>query len=165
MQMQLLPGTSVAMGINFLVMLAVLLKFLYNPIQKMLADRTQKISDALDNAEQARQNYQKFQAEAKKIMKDAQSEANQVIERARSEAAHLRDEMLADTRHELEELRRRHQDEMEHARLSALADLRASTVDLALLAAEKAISAKLSRGIDQHLIEQTLVAIEKGNDA
>jgi F-type H+-transporting ATPase subunit b len=164
MDIQVLPGTSLFMIINFLVMLAVLLKFLYKPIQKMLADRTQKISDALDNAEQARQNYQKFQADAKKIMKEAQSEANQVIERARTEAVRQRDEMMADTRQELEELRRRHRDELEHARLSALADLRANTVDLALLVAEKAISARLSPEINQRLIEQTLTAIEKGND-
>jgi F-type H+-transporting ATPase subunit b len=164
MDIQVLPGTSLFMIINFLVMLAVLLKLLYRPIQKMLADRTQKISAALNDAEQARESYHKFQADAKNLMRDAQAEANRVTERAHTEAARLRDEMMADTRRELDELRQRHREELERARQKALADLRTSTVDLALLAAEKAISARLSLEIDKRLIEQTLTAIEKGGD-
>ncbi|TCL63023.1 ATP synthase F0 subcomplex B subunit [Hydrogenispora ethanolica] len=160
--MEMSLGTFLVMSFNFLVLLVVLTKLLYKPIQGILEERRQKISHDLTEAEKSRHQYEKLSHDAKKTLEDARAEAFQIVERSRVEAEQLKDQILTQARQEAEQLREKNRQEIERAQKQALQDLRQGTVSLALLATEKLIGDRMSKDINDLLIQRVLDQIEKG---
>ena len=69
----------IAQIINFLVLLAILYKFLYKPVFKILHDREEKIEKSLRQAERIEKNLFESEAEKSKIVAEARNEAGKVI--------------------------------------------------------------------------------------
>jgi F-type H+-transporting ATPase subunit b len=160
--MEITVGTFIFMMINFIILMAVLVRFLYHPIQDMLAKRQQKISDDLSHAEQSRKQWEQMQQEAKLSLEKAQAEAFEMVERARTEAEKMRGDILNQARREAEEIRARNQNEIERAKRIARDELREGAVTLAIAAATKVIGSNMSRNINEALVHQALDSIEKG---
>lgn len=155
-------GTFVFMMINFIVLMVFLVRFLYHPIQDMLAKRQKKISDDLDNAKNSREKWDQMQQEAKLSLEKAQAEAFEMVERARSEAEKMRADILNQARREAEEIRSRNQAEIDRAKRIARDELREGAVSLAIAAATKVIGSQMSKDINETLIHRALDSIDKG---
>ncbi len=160
--MEITFGTFIYMMINFIIVMAVLVRFLYHPIQNMLAKRQNKISDDLNHAQNSRDKWEQMQQEAKLSLEKAQAEAFEMVERARSEAEKTRADILNQARREAEEIRARNQTEIERAKRIAKDELREGAVTLAIAAAAKVIGDKMNKDINEALVHQTLDSIEKG---
>lgn len=160
--MEITFGTFIFMMINFIVLMIFLVRFLYHPIQDILAKRQTKISEDLSNAQDSRKKWEQMQQEAKMSLEKAQAEAFEMVERARTEAEKMRAEILNQARREAEEIRARSQTEIERAKRIARDELREGAVSLALAAATKVIGSKMSRDINEALVHQALDSIEKG---
>ncbi len=160
--MELTTGTILFMFVNFLLLMGVLVYFLYHPIQKILAERRQKISDDLQAAGKSRESWEKSSKEAKVAFEKAQQEALEIVNRAKLEAEKLRQEILTTAQREAEELRVKTQNEIERAKKAANAELREGAVSLALLATSKVISDQMNKELNEKLIRSTLDLIEKG---
>jgi F-type H+-transporting ATPase subunit b len=155
-------GTFIMMVINFLVLMFVLVRLLYRPIQNILEQRKQRISADLSNAQNSREKWEQMRQEAKVSLEKAQTEAFEMVERARNEAEKVRENLLNQARREAEELRIRTQSEIERAKRIAGDELKEGVVTLALAAATKVIGGKMSRDINDTLIRQALDSIDKG---
>lgn len=164
MEIKILPGTFLIMLLNFGVLISVLVYLLYRPIQGILEQRKKKISDDLSEAQKARDDWGKKQSEAKTTLEKAQTEAFQMVERARIDAEEVRKEILTKARQEADELRSRTQADIERAKRIAGDELREGTVTLALSAATKVIGSKMTKEINESLIQGVLDSIEKGAD-
>jgi F-type H+-transporting ATPase subunit b len=160
--MEISLGTFIFMAINFLLLLWILKKLLYRPIQGMLEERRHKISTDLSEAEKSRNNYETLSREAKDTLENARTEAFQIVERSRSEAEKVKEEILAQARLEVEQLRERNRDEIERAKKTAQNELREGTVVLALAATEKLLGEKMSKDINDALVRRAIEQIEKG---
>jgi F-type H+-transporting ATPase subunit b len=160
--MEITFGTFIFMMINFIILMVVLVRFLYHPIQDMLAQRQKKISNDLSHAQNSREKWEQMQQEAKLSLEKAQAEAFEMVERARIEAEKMRADILNQARREAEEIRARNQTEIERAKRIARDELREGAVSLALAAATKVIGSKMSKDINEALVYQTLDSIEKG---
>lgn len=160
--MEITFGTFIFMMINFIVLMIFLVRFLYHPIQNMLAKRQQKISDDLSHAQKSREKWEQSQQEAKLSLEKAQAEAFEMVERARSEAEKMRADILNQASREAEEIRAQNQTEIERAKRIARDELREGAVTLAIAAATKVIGSKMSRDINEALVHQALDSIEKG---
>lgn len=79
--MEITLGTFIFMMINFIILMVILVRFMYHPIQDMLAKRQQKISDDLSNAEDSRKKWDQMRQEAKLSLEKAQAEAFDMVER------------------------------------------------------------------------------------
>ena len=155
-------GTFIFMLVNFIILMIFLVKFLYRPLQSMLAQRQQKISDDLSHAESSKKKWEKMQQEAKMSLEKAQAEAYEMVERARSEAEKTREDILNQARREAEEIRAKTQADIERAKRIARDELREGAVTLAIAAATKVIGSKMSTEINEALVHQTLNSMEKG---
>ncbi len=160
--MEITLGTFVFMMINFIVLMIFLVRFLYKPVQKMLEQRKQKISDDLSNAQSSREKWEQMRQEIKSSLEKAQTEALQMVERARNEAEKVRVDILNQAHREAEELKVRTQNDIERAKRIARDELREGAVTLALAAAAKTIGSKMSKDINDVLIRQALDSIDKG---
>jgi F-type H+-transporting ATPase subunit b len=80
-----------AQTISFSVVLFVLWKFAYKPINNMLEARKQKIAEGMANAEKIKVELTNTEAERKRILAQAGDQANVLIEEARAAAARVRE--------------------------------------------------------------------------
>ena len=146
-------------GLNFLLFLAIIWRFGFDPIANILAQRKARIDQGLADAEQARKDRDAGVAERDRVVAEARREANALIATAQKSAQELRDADIAATREELARLHERATADIQAERDRALADLRAQVADLALAAAGKLVGesmtdARQRRLVDEYLHEQ-----------
>lgn len=141
---------------NFVVFLAIIWTFAFKPVQRMLAERKERIEEGLRDAEQARQDRESAEAERLAAIQEARREANDILVRAQKVAQDTRDADIAATREELERLRARAATEIEAEKVRAIADVRAEVADLALLAAGKVVGETMSDDRQRRLVEEFL---------
>ncbi|MCP4931025.1 MAG: ATP synthase F0 subunit B [Candidatus Marinimicrobia bacterium] len=73
---QLDPGLFVWTILTFLLLFAVLAKFAWKPLLKMLKDREDFIKSSLEDAETAQQELARLNSERKEILNKARGEAS-----------------------------------------------------------------------------------------
>ena len=84
--------TFIAQVISFVIVCAVLVKFAYKPILKILAERRQQIADGLANAEKIKQELARTEAMRLEVLDKANVQATKMIEEARAAAARVREQ-------------------------------------------------------------------------
>ena len=70
-------------GITFCLLLLVLAKFVWKPVLSAVNARSQKIDEALLEAEKARQEMKTLQAENERILKEARAERDAILKEAK----------------------------------------------------------------------------------
>jgi F-type H+-transporting ATPase subunit b len=141
---------------NFVIFIAIIWKFAFTPISKMLGDRKDRIEQGLKDAEQARLDRENAEAGRIAALQEARREANDILTRAQKVAEESRERDLAATRAELERLRVRASAELESEKQRAIADLRAEVADLALRAAGKVIGETMTDDRQRRLVQEFL---------
>jgi F-type H+-transporting ATPase subunit b len=157
---QVTPGLMIWTIVCFLVVLFVLKRYAFGPIQKTIDDRRERIRDAIDEADKARQEARNLLEEHRKLIGQAKTEAEEILGEARkvadSQRERVREETEADRQRRLEETRR----QIEQATHQALGQIRDEVGKLSVLAAEK-ITRKSLTGADQRrLIDEALSEID-----
>ena len=155
-------------GLNFLLFLAIIWRFGFDPIANILAQRKARIDQGLADAEQARKDRDAGVAERDRVVAEARREANALIATAQKSAQELRNADIAATREELARLHERATADIQAERDRALADLRAQVADLALAAAGKLVGesmtdARQRRLVDEYLHEQAATGEGRSN--
>ena len=79
----------VAQVISFLIVAALLYKFAYQPILKVLEERREKIAEGLANAEKIKQELANAQARTQELLNQANAQGNKLIEEARTSATKI----------------------------------------------------------------------------
>jgi len=143
-------------ALNFIVFLALIWRFAFDPISNILAERKARIVQGLADAEAALKARQDSQAEHDRMLLQARRETSELIARAQKAAEELREADIAATKAELERLRARAAADIvaEHDR--ALADLRVQVADLAIAAAGRVIGETMTDARQRRLVEEFL---------
>ncbi len=113
----------VANAISFLVVAVVIKVWAIGPIQKMLEERREKISQGLAAADKAKAELANAQAKSQELLVQAGLQANKIIEEARVAAARV-------TEAEIQKSVAAARDIIEKARLSSEAELARMKVEL-----------------------------------
>jgi F-type H+-transporting ATPase subunit b len=148
---------------NFVVFLAIIWTFAFKPVQRMLAERKERIEEGLRDAEQARQDRESAEAERLAAIQEARREANDILARAQKVADESRERDLSATREELERLRTRAAADIESEKQRAIGELRAEVADLALQAASRVVGESMTDDRQRRLVEQFLAEAGTGD--
>jgi len=81
----------VAQIISFVIVCAVLYRFAYGPILKMLGDRRQQIGQGLANAEKIKSELSRAEAQRQEVLTQAHAEGAKFIEDARAAATRVQE--------------------------------------------------------------------------
>jgi F-type H+-transporting ATPase subunit b len=141
---------------NFVVFLAIIWTFAFKPIQRMLAERKERIEEGLRDAEQARKDRESAEAERLAALQEARRESNEILTRAQKVADESRQRDLTATREELERIRARASADIEAEKQRAIAELRAEVADLALRAAGRVVGETMNDERQRRLVEEFL---------
>jgi F-type H+-transporting ATPase subunit b len=154
------PGLMIWTIICFLVVLFVLKRYAFGPIQQMIDTRRERIQQAIAEADNARDEARKLLEEHRKLIGQAKSESEEILGEARRLADAQRDRVKQETEEDrqrrLEETRR----QIEQATAQALGEIRDEVGKLSLLAAEKITRKSLTGADQQRLIDEALAEID-----
>lgn len=152
------PNTGVMIWtlIAFLLTLFILKKFAYPAISDGLDKRQRAIEDAIDSAEQTKQEADQLLVEYRARLTEARQQADEIVAKAQraGEAEHA--ESLEKARQQREDLVAQAHRDIQSATTKAVQDLRKEVADLTVTATEKVTRRALTAEDQQRLVGEAL---------
>ena len=152
-------ATIIAQVLNFLILVAILRALAYEPVAKMLKQRSDKIQDSLDKAAADRKAAEQTLAQYKNQLADANRRAQEIFDRAELTARQERDALVAETKREIERMKQNAQAEIQNERNRAFEEMKAEIVTLSLQAAEKIVAKNLSSKENDKLVDDFIAGL------
>ena len=154
------PGLMFWTLISFVVVLIVLRKYAFGPIQQMIDTRRAAITADLDSAEKAREEAQAALAEYRQQLAEARKEASRIVEDARRVGEERRAADVAALETETVRLKEQAKAEIAAETRQALAELKQHVAELTMVATEKVVRARLDAGEQKRLIDDALADVD-----
>ena len=153
---EVVPGLMIWTLVCFAIAFFVLRKYAFGPIQRTIDERRERIRQAVDEADNARNEARELLEQNRAILAQARSEAADIlaearkvgdaqIDRAKQEAESERQRRLEDTRKQIEA-----------ETVRALEQIRAEVAELTLAATAKVTGKVLDRDDHRKLIEDAI---------
>jgi F-type H+-transporting ATPase subunit b len=153
---KVVPGLMIWTIICFLIVVFVLKKWAFGPIQSMIDERRERIRRALQEADEARAEARKLLEEHRQLIGQARNEAEEILSEARqvgrSMEQRVKEETEADRQRRLEETKR----QIEAETRRALEQIRAEVANLTVIAAEKVTRKTLDDKDQRRLIDEAI---------
>jgi F-type H+-transporting ATPase subunit b len=146
----------IAQLINFTALMIVLRLLVYKPVLKLLDDRSRRIREGLEAAQQGREHAAEANREAQEQVEAARREGQGIIAQAQAVGQRLQEEARQHAQTQAEALLERARNEIQLERDGAIAELRREFAGLTIAAAEKVIGQSLDRAAHQRLINEAL---------
>ena len=146
-------------AVGFLILVAILSKFAFGPIYKMLEQRQSTIRGNLDEAESRRDEMVSLQKEYETRLAQIEDEARDKIQVAIKEAQSARDEIIEKAREESTRIAQRGVEEIASERAKAMAEMRNEIAEMAIAAATQAVRGNLNAGNHSALIDQAIASV------
>jgi F-type H+-transporting ATPase subunit b len=157
---QVTPGLMIWTIVCFLITLFVLKRYAFGPIQKMIDERRDRIREALEEADRARDEARHLLEEHRALIARARGDAEEILAEARrvsdAQRERVKEEAEADRQRRLEDTRR----QIEAATRRALEQIRAEVAQLTLVAAEKVTRKSLDDADHRRLIEEAISELD-----
>ncbi len=147
-------------------MFAVLAKFAFPALNKMLAARTEKIQGELEKAEQTRVQAEAELTDYRTQLAGARGEANRIIEESRKTADQLRRDLQAKAEQEAQATVARASEEIRAERDRVFQELKSQVGEIAVELAGRVVGKSLDKGAHDRLIDEYIdqvAASESGN--
>jgi F-type H+-transporting ATPase subunit b len=156
------PSFLLSQIVNFLILFAALYFLLWKRMLKMLEERKQRIAQGLADAEQARKDRERAEAEYQQRIAQAQQEREEILARAAAEGEQAREQIQAEARAEAERIIAASKAEVERERQGMLAGLRGQVASLSIAVSNKLIGEALDEQRQRSLIDEFFSGIQAG---
>jgi F-type H+-transporting ATPase subunit b len=157
---KVVPGLMIWTIVTFVIVLFVLRRYAFGPVQGMIDKRRDTIREALDEADKAREEAKQLRELTKKEREAAGAERTELLDEARRQAAdqarRAREEADEDLQRRLEE----NQKAIEAENRRFREEIRRDVVELTLLASEKVTRKALDAKDQKRLIDETIEELD-----
>ncbi|MCF7834401.1 MAG: F0F1 ATP synthase subunit B [Candidatus Pacebacteria bacterium] len=143
----------VAQIFNFAVVLTVLYFYALKPLQKLMAERSEKIEKGLKDAKICEENLAKTTKEYEETLAKARAEANDFIKESKKEANDKKNEMLEEAKNEVKILIDNGKKTLEAEKEKMIAEAKKEVSLVAVKMAERLLAGKMDSSFDQRSIE------------
>jgi F-type H+-transporting ATPase subunit b len=156
-------GSVIVELITFIVMMAILARWVYPEIVKLAEARQRAIAEQLAEAERSRAEGEARLKEAEAKLNDARKTAQSVIEAATKSGEQLRQELKQKAEEEAKRLTASSRKEIEAERERAVQSVRNEVAGLVVAATEKVIGETLDEAKHKQLIERAIAEVGSGD--
>jgi len=156
-------GTVIVELITFLIMLAILARYVYPEIVKLAEARQQAVAEQLREAEKARAEAEASLKDAAAKLEDARKTAQGVIDAATKSGEQLRQELKQKAEEESKRTVEAAKKEIEAERERAVQSVRSEVANLVVAATEKVIGETLDDAKHRQLIDRAIAEVASGN--
>lgn len=140
-------------AVNFLILLALMYKFAYGPINAMLEERSATIEGSLKHAEEVKAEVEQMRIEVQANLQDSRRESQEIVARATKAAEDVKNEMMAKAQEEAANVKNKAHAEIAAATEQAKAQLKDAAVVLAISAAEKVLARAITEDDHQRMVK------------
>ena len=156
-------GTVIVELLTFLLMLAVLARYVYPEVVKVAESRQRAIAEQLRLAEQAKTDAEARLKEAQAQLEDARKTGQQVVDSANRSAEQTRQDLRQKAEEEASRIAESARKDIEVERERALQSARDELAGLVVVATEKVIGETLDEPRHRKLIERAIKEIASGD--
>jgi F-type H+-transporting ATPase subunit b len=157
---QISPGLFIWSALTFVILVLLLYKFAFGPLQQMQQKRQAEIRDAIAASERLREEAHALLDDYKQQLSNARLEAEEILERARKVGESARADMIMEAKEHSERVLEKAHEQIERDTQQALAQIRSQVADLTIAATEKVTRKSLSKDDDMRLIREALAEID-----
>ena len=158
-------GVIIWTVVIFVILLALLWRWGYPALLRMVEERERRIQKLLDDAEKANAEAQRLLDEHKKQIAAARNEAQEILAKAKTVSQKERETLLAKAREEYDALLARARKDIETEKDKAILALRREAVELSIAAASRVIEANLDTDANRRLVTEFLEGLAKTEQA
>jgi F-type H+-transporting ATPase subunit b len=145
--------------INFTVLLAILYKFLYGPLLKMMESRENEIKNNITQAEEMRVEAETSRVQLQEALNNARKEAQEIINNAVKVGEETKNQIISEAKESALRLTERAQEEIQREKEQALADIRNEVASLAVLAAGKIVGKTITADEQRKLVDEYIQGV------
>jgi F-type H+-transporting ATPase subunit b len=156
-------GTVIVEILTFLIMLAVLARYVYPQVVRLAEARQRAVADLLREAEKARADAEADIKEAQAKLDEARKTAQQVIDAASKSSEQLRQELREKAEEESRRTVENARKQIESERDQAIRSVRSEVADLVVQATEKVIGESLDDRKHKALVERAIEEVASGD--
>src|SRR5260370_26474174 len=156
-------GTVIVELITFLVMMAILARYVYPEVVRLAEARQRQVVEQLKEAEKARSDAEATLKEAEAKLNEARKTAQAVIDAASKSAEKLRQDLKQKAEEEPHRIRESTRKEIAGERLKAIQSVRTEMASLGVAATEKVIGETLDVAKHKQLIDRAIEEVASGN--
>jgi F-type H+-transporting ATPase subunit b len=152
---------TVATIVLFAIFAAVLAKFAWGPILRMIEEREKGIKEAVEGAEKAAADSKELLEKHREMLREAGREREEIIKKALKEADVLKADLQAKARSESEGMIARAREQVEREKNLAVLELRQQVADLAIEAASRIVKSSLTPEAQRKLVDEFVTNLPK----
>lgn len=141
-------------AVNFFVLLALLYKFAFNPINQMLEQRANTIESSIKHAEEVKVEVDQLRKEAQGNLTESRKEAQEIVNRATRAADEAKNEIIAKAQEDVTAMKTRALSEIEAATEQARIEIRDTAAVLAIMAAEKVLGRAITEDDNKKMVKE-----------
>lgn len=153
--------TIIAQIINFLILIYLLKRFLFNRIIQIMDEREKQITEQMQDAKTAKEAAQKELDEQQRIRKELQEKWNEMLAQAKKDAQKKREELVKDARSKIDEEQKNWREAISKQRTAFLRDLRHLSCEQVCQMSRKVLTDLADEKLEDQLIENFLIQLGK----
>ena len=132
--------------INLLILFLMLKKFLFKPVQNMMAARQAQVDQVYQDADERLQSATQMKQEYEQRLSTARDEADTLVKNATTTAQKRGDELLSEAQQQAARLKQKAEEEIEQQKKQMLNEVRQDISELAVDIASKVIEREIKQG-------------------
>jgi F-type H+-transporting ATPase subunit b len=145
----------------FVLFAAVLAKFGWGPLLRIVEAREKSVREAVEGALKANAEAAALLEEHRVLMRNATQEREQILKKAIEESEHIRTEIVTKARAESEHTLARARDEIGREKNQALYEIRGQLADLAIEAASRIVTSSLTPEAQRRLVDDFIKTLPR----
>jgi F-type H+-transporting ATPase subunit b len=154
------PGLMIWTLITFAIVLFVLRRVAFGRIQGIIDARRERIREALDEADKARQEARELRELTKKEREEAKADRERILEESRRQAQKLFEQARQGADEDLRERLEKNREEIDAENRRIREQIRRDVVELTLMAAEKVTGKSLDADDQRRLVDETIEELD-----
>ena len=147
--------------LNFAILLAVLGKFVYKPVMKMLDERQQKVANTLARDAHSLERHRAMEAEREKMLAEARAASQKIIDEAKQDGEGVKKKLLAEAGSEVARMRLEEDKRRVHEKARLVAEARRELGAIVVEAIDRSLGDVLDARSQGKMVEQALAAIRE----
>ena len=150
------PWTALFTFCNMLITFAVLKKFLFKPVKKMIDDRQQEIDTMYADADAAKQKAADLEKEYADHLQSIKDERDTMLREATARAQKREEEIVNEANQKAAEIKARAEENIERDKQRAVNDIKDEISDIVIMAASKVVEKEISAKDNEAIIADFL---------
>lgn len=138
---------------NTLITFLIVKKFLFGPVRKMLATRSEEVQAMYDQAETDRKEAAAMKKDYTESMANAKQEAAEITQSATRRATARSEEILAEATRQAVDLKKKAEQSIEQERKKAMNEIKDEIAGLSVMIASKVVEKDINADDHKRLIE------------